>query len=143
MDLRAVHDYDRWANHQWMSYLESIGSPETEMAVFSHQLAAAKMWATRLNGEHPTGLAELIPTAAEIDAIAESWRHIISRGTTGDVAFRRFNGEEVVSSIESVVVHVANHGTYHRGELRGLCRAAGREGFPETDFFLWDRLGRP
>ncbi|MFX6823282.1 DinB family protein [Acinetobacter baumannii] len=67
----------------------------------------------------------------------------MANGTCGELTFKRFNGEEVTSTVESIVLHVANHGTYHRGELRGLCRAAGWEDFPETDFFLWDRLGRP
>lgn len=143
MSFESLIAYDRWANHQWLAYLSSIGSPATEIAVLAHHLAAAKMWATRFHGEHPTALPDVTPSLDEVEAVAAAWREVVAKGLAGDLTFRRFNGEEVTSSAESVLIHVVNHGTYHRGELRGLCRAAGREDFPETDFFWWDRLGRP
>lgn len=143
MLLESLVAYDRWANHQWLEYLETLGSPAEETAVFAHHLAASQMWASRFACEHPTQLPTVVPSRDLIDSIAATWSHVVRQGTDRDLTFRRFNGEEVTSSAESIIVHVANHGTYHRGELRGLCRAAGREDFPETDFFWWDRLGRP
>lgn len=35
-----------------------------------------------------------------------------------------------------MAVHVTGHGAYHRGQLRGLCEAAGFQDFPDTDFVL-------
>lgn len=41
--------------------------------------------------------------------------------------------------LSEVAHHVFNHGTYHRGHLRGLADAAGFEDFPETDLIRFYR----
>ncbi|WP_457825724.1 DinB family protein, partial [Staphylococcus aureus] len=46
------------------------------------------------------------------------------------IAYRRIiNGAEAESRLSDILHHLANHGTYHRGELRGLCRVAERTDF--------------
>ena len=35
--------------------------------------------------------------------------------------------------------HVLNHGTYHRGHLRGLAYAEGWDDFHDTDYSAWLR----
>jgi uncharacterized damage-inducible protein DinB len=38
-----------------------------------------------------------------------------------------------------VVLHVFNHGTYHRGQLVNMLRQLGVEKIPQTDFIVWTR----
>lgn len=38
-----------------------------------------------------------------------------------------------------MLLHVFNHGTYHRGQLVNLLRQLGTEKIPQTDFIVWGR----
>jgi uncharacterized damage-inducible protein DinB len=41
--------------------------------------------------------------------------------------------------VSQVVLHVFNHGTYHRGQLVNMLRQLGVEKIPQTDFIVWTR----
>jgi uncharacterized damage-inducible protein DinB len=38
-----------------------------------------------------------------------------------------------------MILHVFNHGTYHRGQLINMLRQLGVEKLPQTDFIVWSR----
>lgn|SRR5215203_953009 len=38
-----------------------------------------------------------------------------------------------------MMLHVFNHGTYHRGQLVNMLRQLGIEKIPQTDFIVWSR----
>jgi uncharacterized damage-inducible protein DinB len=38
-----------------------------------------------------------------------------------------------------MLLHVFNHGTYHRGQLINILRQLGVEKLPQTDFIVWSR----
>jgi uncharacterized damage-inducible protein DinB len=44
--------------------------------------------------------------------------------------------------LNEVVLHVFNHGTYHRGQLVTMMHALGQTKIPPTDFIVWSRKGR-
>jgi uncharacterized damage-inducible protein DinB len=44
-----------------------------------------------------------------------------------------------MQTIGEIAHHVINHGTYHRGHLRGLCDAAEFTEFPDTDLIKFYR----
>lgn len=41
-----------------------------------------------------------------------------------------------------VLLHIMNHGTYHRGQLVNMLRQLGQQKLPMTDFIVWARRGR-
>lgn len=44
--------------------------------------------------------------------------------------------------LNEVVLHVFNHGTYHRGQLVTMMHALGQAKIPPTDFIVWSRKGK-
>lgn len=38
-----------------------------------------------------------------------------------------------------ILLHVFNHGSYHRGQLVNMLRQLGQENIPQTDFVHWSR----
>ena len=38
-----------------------------------------------------------------------------------------------------MILHVFNHGTYHRGQLINMLRQLGVEKISQTDFIVWSR----
>jgi len=134
-ELSAFFDYDLWANRHWAAYLAGRGWPEPESAIFRHILSASTIWLLRLEGESPAAMpAPGIDDATMVD-LHDRWVHVVTNRDLKEVIdYKRMNGEALSSRVGAIARHVANHGTYHRGELRGLCRAAGLDDFPETDY---------
>lgn len=56
-----------------------------------------------------------------------------------DHVFQYYNSkkEAVKMPVFQLLLHVFNHGTYHRGQLVNMCRQLGVEKLPRTDFSLW------
>jgi uncharacterized damage-inducible protein DinB len=54
--------------------------------------------------------------------------------------YRNIKGEEFSQPLHEILLHVFNHGTYHRGQLVTMLRALGHEGaLPPIDFIVWCR----
>lgn len=55
--------------------------------------------------------------------------------------FQYYNSkkEHFKSPAYQVIIHVFNHGTYHRGQIVNMLRQLGVEKIPQTDFIVWAR----
>jgi uncharacterized damage-inducible protein DinB len=47
--------------------------------------------------------------------------------------------EQFKQPVYQMLLHLFNHGTYHRGQLVTLLRQVGVEKIPATDFIIWSR----
>ena len=47
--------------------------------------------------------------------------------------------EQFKQPLYQMLLHLFNHGTYHRGQLVTMLRQVGLEKIPETDFIVWSR----
>lgn len=131
--LKENFDYDLWANRRWISFLESEVWPE-ELAVFAHIIGAGQIWLARIEGESPADFPTIDPNEGELFNQHRRWHaHIDQRAFDEVIAFRRIGGTARSLMFGQIALHVTNHGTYHRGHLRGLFQARGCDSFPETD----------
>lgn len=53
--------------------------------------------------------------------------------------YQSMNGTQYKQPIWQMLLHVFNHGTYHRGQLINILRQLGVTKLPPTDFILWSR----
>jgi len=55
--------------------------------------------------------------------------------------FQYYNSkkEHFKQPLFQMLLHVFNHGTYHRGQLVNMLRQLGVEKIPQTDFIVWSR----
>lgn len=137
-------DYDLWANQLWLRCLLGKGLPSPDVEIFCHIAGASQIWLSRVNGESPIKFPEIEPIESELERLHRQWHETLSKLTTNpEIRYRRLNGEEFPATISDIARHVTNHGTYHRGELRGLCSARDEDDFPETDFSLFAALKNP
>lgn len=132
--LQKQFEYDRWANLLWVEFLNSHETPEVYPQIMSHILGAQMIWVTRLEGTSLDAIPTLPVDAASVEELHSRWIAAIRTNAPDKlIQYKRTTGEPHTSTFEDIALHVANHGTYHRGELRGLCRADSIDGFPETD----------
>lgn len=132
--LKRQFDYDLWANQLWLEFLLKTETSESYRRIMGHILGAQLVWVSRIDGEFLTSIPSPSLEASTLEGLHERWITALSSRSADEVIeYKRLSGESVKSTVEEIGLHVVNHGTYHRGELRGLCRADGHEGFPETD----------
>lgn len=53
--------------------------------------------------------------------------------------YRNSKREQFKQPIYQMLLHVFNHGTYHRGQLVNILRQVGEKKIPGTDFIKWSR----
>ena len=133
-DLSEMFDYDRWANSRWLDPAKALGAED----VLLHIVQAQVIWLCRIEGTQiwKVTLPEL---PLHMERIGRGWRRFLLGADFGQVVqYQNFQGEHCENTISEIVRHVINHGTYHRGHLRGMAEERGLE-FPETDFIAYVR----
>jgi uncharacterized damage-inducible protein DinB len=74
---------------------------------------------------------------------SEQWLDWVS--SASDIAldhvfqYQNSKKEQFKQPIYQMLLHVFNHGTYHRGQLINMLRQLGIEKLPQTDFVVWSR----
>lgn len=133
-DIEEGFRFDLWANRKWLECLNRRPMDSPDRAIFAHLLSAQQVWLSRCNGLSVESFPSIEATDEELLRLHSGWIDVAQRLAHDPVIeYRRMNGEALTSTFREIALHVINHGTYHRGELRGLCRARGDDDFPETD----------
>jgi uncharacterized damage-inducible protein DinB len=142
-----LFDHLYWADGLVLESLRAARNPPSKaVEIYCHVLGAEHVWMARINGEQPK--LEVWPklTLEECERIAganhESFRHLVGEITPSalsrEIAYRNSAGAGFVSTLEDILTHVALHGSYHRGQIAVLLRAAGE--IPvATDFIAFAR----
>lgn len=152
--LTELYRYNRWANHKALdaassldpeSFTRELGNSFSSVRdTLVHILGAEWIWLERWNGRFPRAL---LPAAEFLDsaAIAQRWKQV----EEGQIAFLNAlppsdlnqtlsylnqKGETWSYPLWQQMVHVANHSTYHRGQVTTLLRQLKAQ--PATTDFL-------
>lgn len=142
-DLIERFDYDLWANRQWWTALGKFKDLARAQATLEHILTAQRIWLSRMGVE--------VSQASEnlgIDDVAvfvnRAWKMVVTDSVLEQpITYRNLAGFEFTNTVGQIANHVINHGSYHRGQLRGQAQAEGLENFPETDLIVFyrERMG--
>ena len=130
--LLELQDYDLWANRRWLAVLPEMPDPTRASNIFMHILNAQHHWLGRVMSEEEAGVRS-DDLAIELERLYTAWRDILVNCDPNAYASYEREGQAHFHMVSEIAHHVFNHGTYHRGHLRGLADAAGFEDFPETD----------
>jgi uncharacterized damage-inducible protein DinB len=135
--LTLLYDHLAWADGLAREEVAAmhIGSAERSRAesIYAHIAGSEHNWLARLLGEPPTHAIWPtldLPTAARVAQEAGSGLRALAEVTSGragarEVTYRNSSGKTFRNRVEDVLVHVALHGSYHRGQLALLSRQAG------------------
>ncbi|MCB1137452.1 MAG: DinB family protein [Leptospiraceae bacterium] len=154
----SLLDYDTWAYSQVKDHAiqlndeqfnrdlgDGIGSVKGKL---QHLLWAEEMWARRIQGENPA--ADLgLPDLQSAGSFYEDWDHRRAshfarmrselQGNPGkSVSYQNTRGESYEQPIWQIVLHVVNHGTFHRGQISSMHRRLTGNPIP-LDMILFHR----
>ena len=132
--LRQLFEHLRWADARVQTSLtDAVNPPPHTLDLFAHVVAAEHVWLARMRQEKPEiqvwpklSLAQCLElgtrNANEFSALVESLDEI---GLDSGVTYKNSAGLEFTSSFRDILLHVALHGTYHRGQIAAAVRAGG------------------
>ena len=111
-----------------------------------HQMVAQKTWLRRWKGEVVVGRLENQTEHPTRPLLAERWAQVhkdlldfvstqSAEALNTTINVRRGDGELITAPLGAMVMHVADHGSYHRGQLASMLKQAGVAKPPYTPYF--------
>jgi uncharacterized damage-inducible protein DinB len=157
-DVRRLYAYDDWANDRILAAVAGLSDEQFTRKIvssfssvrntLSHIAATEWIWLQRWKGTSPSEPPEWAkaPTVAiladHMHRIAADRRAYLSDladdaiGST--IHYRSIKNDPFALPLGELLIHCANHSTYHRGQLVTMLRQAGAEP-PSTDYTVFVR----
>jgi uncharacterized damage-inducible protein DinB len=157
-DLQRMLDYTVWANRRVVraaatlstdDFRRDLGSSHGGVrGTLTHMLWAEWIWLERFKGVSPSTRIDE-SEFKDVIALRERWkaleRHreswlagVPSAAVRDTVRYRTTEGKAYEAPLWQLVQHLANHSSYHRGQVVTLLRLLGARAVP-TDLVAWDR----
>jgi uncharacterized damage-inducible protein DinB len=142
-----LYQYNEWANRRVLKAIKDQRvTDEKILSLFSHQITANFLWLHRIKGlpPPPYDLWKTYPmTQLEnmVDSASTQWLEFIQANDNFDwtLKYNNYIGAYYENNVEHIMMHLVNHGTYHRGQIALLMRMKGFEPI-NTDFITYDRV---
>lgn len=157
--LKQLAAYNIWANQKIMEAILTLPEEKQKQelpssfkslyATLLHMLDAENIWWQRMKlneritrpSENFNGnMKELCQGLLQQNHQWQDWVNNASDMALEHV-FQYYNlkKENFKQPVYQMILHVFNHGTYHRGQLVNMLRQLGIEKIPQTDFIVWSR----
>jgi uncharacterized damage-inducible protein DinB len=143
-DLHLLYEYNAWANRRVLDACAALDSEQITRDLRSsfpsvhdtldHILGAERIWLSRWRGHSPTSM----PAGASIQfgeiraGLAAADREILDYVAGLKVAdlervleYSNLSGKPMAEPLWQTLHQVANHGSYHRGQLTTMLRQLG------------------
>lgn len=157
--LKQMAAYNLWANQKLMELINALPEnlQQQEMASSFKSLyhTTLHMWDAESTWWQRMKLHEriIVPSQNFQGSMKDvsngllqqnrQWQDWVNQATDPmlDHVFQYYNlkKESFKQPVFQVLIHVFNHGTYHRGQLVNMLRQLGAEKIPQTDFIVWSR----
>ncbi|MFO0980619.1 MAG: DinB family protein [Planctomycetota bacterium] len=133
--IRRSFAYDTWANREVLDHLESLAAPPARaVTILAHIIAAEDLWLRRIH-EQPAGavwpelaIAGCRSTFEDVTRRARTLLRALTQARlTEPVSYTNSKGEPWTSVLGDILMHVAMHGAYHRGQIALLVRESGAD----------------
>lgn len=142
-----MFDHMEWADRKVLDSLRSAQNPPAKaLEIYAHVLGSEHVWLSRIQGK--PGAVAVWPTLTldQCETLArensESLKRLVASTTPDslerEISYRNSAGASFTSTLGDILTHVALHGSYHRGQVAALLRAAGETPAP-TDYIAFTR----
>jgi uncharacterized damage-inducible protein DinB len=144
--IDALFQHLRWANDRVTDALRSANENPEALRLFAHVLAAEEVWLARIEGRtsrHAVWPALTLERCVTLSnenraAFGALLARLGDEGLAREVSYRNSAGFIFTNTVQDVLLHVALHGHYHRGQIAARIRGAGHTP-PYTDYIGFAR----
>ena len=159
-DIHNLFEYNYWANHRILGVVETMQTDQILKDLGSshggihgtlvHMMGAEEIWIRRWKGESPASFytASEFPT---FEAVANRWEMVememmgfchmlkIEEDLKQIISYKDLKGNPYSQPLWQLMQHLANHSTYHRGQIVTMMRQLGTKPVG-TDLVSYFRL---
>ena len=151
--------YNKWANQKLIETISQLNDLQQREEIVSsfpgifktllHMLDAESIWWQRLKlaeqierpSDHFSG--NFSDLQKKLLLQSELWYEWVVNASDNQLqhvfAYQNNKREQFKQPVNEVLLHLFNHGTYHRGQLVTMLRQLGIDKIPATDFIVWSR----
>jgi uncharacterized damage-inducible protein DinB len=143
-EILELLDYQRWATSKTLDSVAKLSDEQLHRdlgssfkSVFEtlvHVFGADSAWLGRIHGQapsrpNPSDYPNLEALREAWEVVLDGWKEEVSKleNPKQTIAYKSYDGLPFTSSLEEIVKHVVNHGTYHRGQVAAMQRMLGAE----------------
>jgi len=157
--LQQLSAYHLWADKLLLSCINGLPGEMHQKEVRSsfpslyktvlHIWSAESIWWQRMKlqeriivpADSFTGsMLEASNELMQLDKLWNEWIHAAQERHLEHVfQYQNMSGQQFKQPMYQMLLHLFNHGTYHRGQLVTILRQLGIEKIPQTDFIVWSR----
>jgi uncharacterized damage-inducible protein DinB len=146
-DVEYLNEYNKWANARMLDAASRLtaeqftadlkSSHRSVRDTLAHTLAAEWIWLQRWKGTSPKALlsAEEFPT---VESLRDRWSQVENEyaefiGGLGEdsldrvISYTNTRDERWEYPLASMIQHLMNHSTYHRGQVTTMLRQLGAQ----------------
>ncbi|MBB1285297.1 DinB family protein [Flavisolibacter sp. BT320] len=151
--------YHVWANNLLFSTIQSLSEEQHHTEVRSsfpslyktalHMLDAESIWWQRMKLQEKidrpsdTFSGTMQALSQQLLQQNKAWQEWIAGANElalqHEFIYYNSRKERFKQPVYQMLLHIFNHGTYHRGQLVTMLRELGVEKIPQTDFIVWSR----
>jgi len=151
--------YNTWANGLLLGAIETLSEEQQKAEIKSsfsslyktvlHQFDAESIWWQRMKLQERISIpsegfaGSMTELSKQLLLQNKLWQDWISsaneHGLQHEFIYLNLNKERFKQPIFQMLLHLFNHGTYHRGQLVNMLRQLGVDKIPQTDFIVWSR----
>jgi uncharacterized damage-inducible protein DinB len=135
--ILAMYEHVRWANARIFDAIAQAGSAsEYIMTVMHHLLRAEQVWLTRLQGQDSShiplwqncSLQDLTGLIEDNERNYSAYLASLDESQLDEmITYRNQSGASFTTSRRDILIHVALHGSYHRGQINAALRREEHE----------------
>lgn len=157
--LLQLAAYNTWANQLMLEAIIQLPEEQQDQelpssfkslrATLLHMLDAESIWWQRMKLQErivrPSegfqgGMNELAQAVLQQNRLWNEWIRQAGEHQLHHVfQYQNTKREQFKEPVSQMLLHVFNHGTYHRGQLVNMMRQLGAGKIPATDFIVWSR----
>lgn len=142
--FKQLFEHEHWAN---LKVLESLigakEAPQRAIEIFSHTIAAQRIWLDRMNG-NKTELKvwevfdkEIMLELLEINYVDLN-KLLDNQDINQLISYQNSKGEHFTSTMNQILTHLTLHAAYHRGQVVLLLKNHV-DTLPITDYIFYVR----
>ena len=152
-------DYNYWARDRILGSTDHLTGEQLTRSVGSsfgsvldtlvHMHFAEWIWYRRWQGESPVEGPDR-STLTSVAALRDAWHPLEAQirsfveslgpaGLSRVIDYKTMNGQPGMSSYWQMIVHLVNHGGYHRGQVATMLRLLGAGPAQSTDMIVFFR----
>jgi uncharacterized damage-inducible protein DinB len=146
--LLKIYQYNAWANRRIIACLEQQAVSDGKiLGIFAHCVAANFIWYNRFmdlpKSEYKLwdGHYSISEMKKMVEEANDLWISFIESNESFDriLKYHNYVGEYYENNIQDIMIHLVNHGSYHRGQVAVLLRERGYKPV-NTDLITYDRV---